>query len=166
MGDFTDITGSTLQVRIRFPDSNQNWIEVPIPAGMLPPPVQQLLATPLSDQFQTFWSVTKDANGQTQRDRAIAKTQQDVSSEVNANTGQTAYNISVDFPVSGRLFAAATGDLTLQYRLPGEVVTFKVTIPTIFARTLIPPSGSLSTQRSKSTHRFQPCRARFHRWHR
>lgn len=130
--DFTDITGSTLEVTIRFPDPNQNFIEIPIPPSMLPPQAQQLLATPLSNQFQTFWSVTKDSNGQTQRDRAIAQTQSQVSTSVHTNTGQTAYNIAVNFPTSGRLFAAVTGDLTLEYRLPGEVVTFSVTTPTIF----------------------------------
>lgn len=77
--DFTDVTGSTLEVTIRFPDPNQNFIEIPIPLSMLPPQAQQLLATPLRNQFQTFWSVTKDGNGQTQRDRAIAQTHGGVS---------------------------------------------------------------------------------------
>jgi hypothetical protein len=130
--DFTDITGSLLSVTIRFPDPNQNSVEVPIPVSMLPPQAQQLLATPLSAQFQTFWSVTKDNNGQTQRDRAVATAQQNISTQVHANTGQTAYNIAVNFPASGSLFAAASGDLTLEYRLPGEVITFNVTTPTIF----------------------------------
>jgi hypothetical protein len=127
---FTDITGSNLEVIVRFPDQNQNWVEFPIPTSFLSPQAQQLLATPLSTQFQTFWSVTTDGNGQTQRDRAIATAKTQVATSVQSNTGQTAYNISASFPTAGRLFAAATGNLVLQYRLPGEVITFNTTTPT------------------------------------
>jgi len=129
---FTDITGSALQVRIRFPDQNQNWTEFAIPAAFLSSQAQQLLATPLSDQFQTFWSVTKDNSGQTQRDRATTLAQDDVSTAVRNNTGQTAYNIAVSFPASRRLLAAVSGDLVLHYALPGEVITFNSTTSSIF----------------------------------
>src|SRR5215469_13860325 len=57
---FTDITGSTLKVLFRYPDQNQNWVEVPIPSSFLSAQAQQLLLTPLSDQFQTFWAVRKE----------------------------------------------------------------------------------------------------------
>jgi hypothetical protein len=129
---FTDITASTLEVIVRFPDQNQNWVEFPIPNSFLSPQAQQLLATPLSTQFQTFWSVTTDSSGQTQRDRAISTAKTEVATSVQSNTGQTAYNISANFPAAGRLFAAVTGNLVLQYRLPGEVITFNTTTPTIF----------------------------------
>jgi hypothetical protein len=129
---FTDISGSRLQVMVRFPDQNQNWVESPIPTSFLSAQAQQLLMTPLSDQFQTFWAVTKDSSGQTQRDRAMALAQSGVASAVQSNTGQTAYNVVVNFPTSGRLFASATGNLVLHYSLPGEVITFKTTTSSIF----------------------------------
>lgn len=133
MGDgFTDITGSTLEVDVRFPDSNQNWVELGIPSSFLSAQGQQLLATPLSEQFRTFWAVTQDSNGQTQRDRATAMAKSQVVAAVQSNTGQTAYGISANFPAAGNLLASVTGNLVLHYTLPNVVITFNTTTSTIF----------------------------------
>jgi hypothetical protein len=128
----TDITGTSLGVFMNYADKTATTpTDHPAPTFLFPPAEQALLNTPLSSMFDTFWSGTKDSNGKTLRDRTSASIVSQVQSGVSqVGSGFTAYNISVNLPMTGRLTASITSNvITLTYLLSGIQVHFTATTP-------------------------------------
>ena len=122
----TDIGSNPLQVVFRFPQRDNpstdpnTWTSVNLStaAGVICSQVSQqqcqqiqqadqspLLSTPLGQLFDKEWSGTPDKNGQTMRDRACDTAKQSAASAAHDASGQTAYNISCNFPATGKLSA-------------------------------------------------------------
>ena len=124
-----NITGTTLQVVLNYQE-----VDAAAPTDHPPPaalPLPPAFTTPLSQQFDTFWAVTKDANGKTPHDRAVDQISAVVQQQVHQRgTKYTAYNIVAQLPLSGSLRSLSDqGKLFLSYWLPGANVLFSSTTP-------------------------------------
>jgi hypothetical protein len=98
-----------------------------------------LMSQPIGQKFDAMWSKTTNQQGRTMRDQSCDRAKQQAAQAVHANTGQTAYNLSCDFPSSGSVRAwigtqqADSGQfvpaLGISYYLSHNVVRFTVTKP-------------------------------------
>jgi hypothetical protein len=124
-----DITNTALQLVLNYqePDAATPTDHPPPPGFPLPSSV----TTPLSQQFDTFWGVTKDANGKTPRDRAVDRIATILQQQVRRQGDKyTAYDIDSQLPLSGSLRALSDqGKLFLSYWLPGADIRFTSTTP-------------------------------------
>jgi hypothetical protein len=132
-----DITGFTAQLHAIAPDRNTGRpIEVSIPPGVLPPKFGQLLATPLSAQFDQYWAVTKDPKtGMTPKDQActgpegISVQIQDQIQKISKLL--TAYDVSCGFASTGQLLLHQENSSTLliAYQLTNNKIDFSISTP-------------------------------------
>lgn len=127
---YTDISGRSLAMHVRFPDKDSGqMIEQPIPAGLLSPQAQQMLGTPLSTTFDQLWNGVRGQDGKTMRDQSCDRIQKIVSSNISSSDYQ-AYNISCSLSARGTLRAALSGkSLVLSYWIGGNDVSFNSTTP-------------------------------------
>jgi hypothetical protein len=139
-----DVTGLPLVMRVSAPDRESGrLVDIPVPPGFLGPRFSRLLATPLSTQFDRFWSVDPDPKrGQTVRALACDDAggiKDQVTAQV-AKLGKTAHDISCDLASTGEVIVKQTGTtLTLAYLLRNNTVTFQSTSP----QTCSPSNGSI-----------------------
>jgi hypothetical protein len=123
-----DITGFKAVLQAFAPDKNTGKpVAIPLPPGLLPPKMSGLLATPLSAQFDLFWSVTPDkTTGKTMRDSACTGPVGLVA--LVHQQAPTAYDIRCNLASSGSLQVKQVGPmLYLNYLLTGNSVTFRKT---------------------------------------
>jgi hypothetical protein len=128
-----NITGKPLRILLNFRDKNAAAVtDHSIPLTLLPPNVRALLQTPISQMIDTFWSGTKDSNGKTMRDRALAQTVAQIQAGARS-AGQTATGITGTFPLTGTLSAEAQHGssgpnaqtlVLLVYSMPGDNFEF------------------------------------------
>src|SRR5260370_5976365 len=131
-----DITGLRVQIRAVAPDRETGQpVDVALPAGVLGPKFSQFLATPLSTQFDQFWSVVRDPQTHlTAREQACTG-QDGIASQIQPQihtlgSGFNAYDITCDLASTGQLLLHQQGArLTLAYELTGNKVNFKITTP-------------------------------------
>jgi hypothetical protein len=136
-----DITSGRIQLRAVAPDRDSGKpIEVQLPTGVLPPKMQQLLATPLGVQMDQYWNVTPDKD--------TSMTPRQVACDGNPKTGKpgikrqvedkvrqlgagySAYNIVCNLATTGIVVTKQAGStLYLSYQILNNTVEFYVRNP-------------------------------------
>lgn len=139
-----DVTGLPFVMRVSAPDRESGrLVDIAVPPSFLPPKFSQLLAVPLSAQFDRFWSVDPDP----ERKKTVRASACDdpggikdrVAAEV-AKLGKKAHDITCNLASSGQVLAKQIGStVILAYLLKNNAVTFQSTS----AQTCSPANGSI-----------------------
>lgn len=133
-GNPINITGTPLGVQLLFADKGSQTQTVhpfaPYEAVLnLPSNVLTVLQTPLSQFVDQVWSLNKDPQGLTMRDRTSALVSNEIVTQVQ-QLGHTAYNISVNLPETGILRALVVSGTTvyLSYEINGNSAAWDVNV--------------------------------------
>jgi hypothetical protein len=130
---FVTVGDNPVQLEVQTYDTDQEaWSVRPIPAALAPQDAQALLGQPLRQWFDGYWSAQPGVDGKTPHDDACDKAEQATAQQVNDHTGQSAHDITCSLDSSGQVSARLVGhDLELDYRLPGDSISFSVTTPDV-----------------------------------
>ncbi|MEO8563993.1 MAG: hypothetical protein ABI601_18075, partial [bacterium] len=139
-----DATGLPLLLRVSAPDRETGrMVDIAVPPGFTGPKFSALLGTPLNAQFDRFWGVDLDSNGQTVRAKACDDTASGIKAKVAAQVraqGKQAHDISCNLATTGEILVKQIGStLMLGYLLRNNAVTFQSTS----AQTCNPNNGTI-----------------------
>ena len=118
----------------------------------IPSATQTLLQTPLSTQFDTYWT-TATAKAASPHDQFVSTLQSDIIKEVKSSMGNQygPYGFDIAVPTSGSLSATLSGSqLTVTFDLGQVTANFTTTSPYSAASSPTRPSRSRSTPPSRS----------------
>ncbi|HZD94685.1 MAG TPA: hypothetical protein VE133_10555, partial [Candidatus Sulfotelmatobacter sp.] len=128
-----DITGLKVQLHAVVPDRNSgNPTDVALPVGFLGPQMNQLFATPLSAQFDQYWSSTRDLKtGLTQREQICNKIKDEVNTRAGGlGKGISPYDFVCELAPTGKLLAHQVGStMDIGYLLTNNKVSIALTTP-------------------------------------
>lgn len=116
-----DVTGYKLQIRASIPDRDSGeLVPADLPAGLLGPNMQALLATPLSDQLAKAWTSPSTPGGVTPREAACSQIEDALKKKAPIEG-----KVGCDLATSGQLYVQQTGILLqFGYLLQKNTVTF------------------------------------------
>jgi hypothetical protein len=123
-----DITGLRLQIRAIAPDRETGKpVGITLPPGLLGPKMKQLLAAPLSTQFDQLWNAAVRPKACEGKDGIKQRVADEVA---KLGSSYSAYDISCNLASTGRLLAKQVGStLYLGYLLTNNTVSFAATSP-------------------------------------